>query len=231
MARPAASNPFFRTWSPTMAYILGYWWADGYMRIHSNTGGHFVQIASIDIEHLQAIADAIGATTALRQVRKESTCHEMVICNQGLYHDLLNLGGIPNKSHVIGFPNVPTEYLVDFIRGFIDGDGTLAWNGDRPVIQIYSGSQQLLLETGRYIELMTGIPAPNISHNRNNYYIKWSTIRAKCLAIWLYRNNNGLMLARKAAIAQQFEQWQPKKSPERGTITEKMRLHFANYLP
>jgi len=119
---------------------------------------------------------------------------------------------------------------VDFIRGFIDGDGTLVWNGDRPVIQIYSGSQQLLLETGRCIELMTGIPAPNISHNRNNYYIKWSTIRAKCLAIWLYHNNS-LMLARKAAIAQQFEQWQPKKSPERGTITEKMRLHFANYLP
>lgn len=36
---------------------------------------------------------------------------------------------------------------------------------------------------------------------------------------------------RKAAIAADFIQWQPKKRPERGTITEGMRERFAAYLP
>lgn len=214
-----------------MAYVLGYWWADGYMRIHPNTGAHLIEIASVDVEHLQAIADAMGITSKQRQINNKSECCEIVACSKELYIDLLQLGGTPNKSNSIGFPDVPVEYIPDFIRGFVDGDGTLYWNGTRPVIQIYSGSYQLLEDMAMTIEKMTGIASPNIIPNRGLWNLKWSTIRAKCLAIWLYRNNNGLMLARKAAIAQQFEQWQPKKSPERGTITEKMRLHFANYLP
>lgn len=58
-----------------------------------------------------------------------------------------------------------------------------------------------------------------------------STIRAKCLAAWLYVENPGLALDRKAALAAKFIKWQPKKRPERGTITEGMRMHFAAYLP
>ncbi|WP_110520543.1 hypothetical protein [Herpetosiphon llansteffanensis] len=231
MARPAASNPFFRTWSPTMAYVLGYWWADGMMRIKTNTGAHEIRMASNDLDHLEQLANSIGTKYHLRKVSQNSETFTVEFCSKEMYIDLLALGGTPRKSRTIGMPDVPDEYLSDFVRGVIDGDGTVGWNGDRPIVHLYSGSTLFLGGFTQRIESLTGIPAPNLIANRNNYYIKWSTIRARCLAMWLYRNNNGLMLARKAAIAQQFEQWQPKKSPERGTITEKMRLHFANYLP
>jgi len=61
--------------------------------------------------------------------------------------------------------------------------------------------------------------------------LKWSTTRAKCLAAWLYVENPGIALDRKAAIAADFLDWQPKKRPERGTITEEMRVRFGAYLP
>ncbi len=144
---------------------------------------------------------------------------------------LVALGGMPNKSNVIGFPMVPAEYLVHFVRGFVDGDGTLAWNGDRPVLQIYSGSKHLLEQMASAIEAQTGIPAANVDPNRTLWYLKWSTIRAKCLAAWLYVENPGLVLERKAAIANAFIAWQPRKRPQTGTITEAMKLHFAAYLP
>ena len=38
MDRTARHASFFRVWSPAMAYVLGYWWADGYMR-HRKTRG------------------------------------------------------------------------------------------------------------------------------------------------------------------------------------------------
>jgi hypothetical protein len=113
----------------------------------------------------------------------------------------------------------------------IDGDGTLVWNGIRPVIQLYSGSPTFLAALGAAIATETGIPAPEIATNRDNWYLKWSTIRAKCLAIWLYREHQGLALDRKAVIANQFMEWQPKKQPNQGTITEAMRMRFAAYLP
>jgi hypothetical protein len=147
-----------------------------------------------------------------------------------MYSDLLDLGGTPRKSRTIGFPQVPEPFLAHFVRGVIDGDGTLAWNGDRPIVQIYSGSPDFLDALGCVVEAATGIPAPQRQANRDNWTLKWSTTRAKCLVGWLYDMNDGLALPRKAAIAAQFLEWQPKKQPNAGTITETMRLHFPNYL-
>jgi hypothetical protein len=230
MARIARPVRFFRVWSAEMAYVLGYGWADGYMRHRKDTGAHLIEFARVDKEHLKSIAQAVDESSSLRRIPGVSDCYEIEFCSKEMYQDLLALGGMSNKSNVIGFPSIPDEYLVHFVRGFVEGDGTLAWNGDRPVLQIYSGSKQLLTDMAA-IEGQTGIPAPNLVANRALWYLKWSTVRAKCLAAWLYVENPGLALERKAGIGERFLQWQPKKRPERGTITDEMRLRFAAYLP
>lgn len=231
MARSARPVSFFRVWSPAMAYVLGYWWADGYMRVKRSSTAHIIEFASVDREHLELIGSAVGQTYDLRKIKANADCYGMEFCSKEMYHDLLALGGMPNKSNVIGFPTVPTELLAHFVRGFVDGDGTLAWNDDRPILQIYSGSKHLLENMAAAIEEQTGIPAPNVVANRALWNIKWSTIRAKCLSAWLYVDNPGLALERKAAIAANFLQWQPRKRPQAGTITEAMKLRFAAYLP
>lgn len=231
MTSPAQESAFFRDWSPAMAYVLGYWWADGYMRIHPTTTAHLIEIASVDCEHLELMDRHIGLKYSIRKVTVSSECYDITFCSKQMYTQLLSLGGIPNKSNIIGFPSIPDEFLPHFIRGFVDGDGTLAWNGDRPILQIYSGSHQLLVDMGLAIERETGIPAPNVIANRALWNIKWSTVRAKCLAAWLYVEHAGLALDRKAAIAHKFLEWHPKKNPEKGTITDIMRQKFATYLP
>lgn len=213
-----------------MAYVLGYWWADGCMRIKSSTGGHEIEIASNDRDHLETMAQAIGDKYWTRKVSLVSTCYAITFCSKEMYQDLLALGGTSHKSRTIGFPNVPAELLPHFVRGVIDGDGTLSWNGDRPILQIYSGSPQFLADMVAAIERSTGIPVPNVVANRENFNVKWSTTRVKCLVGWLYFDNKGLALDRKLAIAERFLQWQPKKMPEKGTITDEMRLSFAAYL-
>jgi hypothetical protein len=230
MGRPARNADFFRVWSPEMAYVLGLWWADGYMYLKPH-GAHEIEIASNDRDHLETIAQIIGGKHNLRKVSKTSECYEATFCSKEMYQDLQALGGTPRKSRTTGFPGVPIELLPHFVRGVVDGDGTLAWNGDRPVIQIYSASRQFLSDMAITIEQATGIPAPNLAANRTNAYIKWSTIRAKCLAAWLYIDNPGLALDRKAAIAAQFIHWRPKKKPEQGTITDEMRRNFPDHLP
>nr|WP_139088785.1 hypothetical protein [Oscillochloris trichoides] len=231
MPRIARPIDFFRVWSPEMAYVLGYWWADGCMYIKPSTTAHEVKFASKDRVHLDLIAQVIGQIHHTRPVTKGSDCYDMAYCSKEMYNDLLALGGTPHKSRTTTMPEVPRHLLPHFVRGCVDGDGTLVWNGDRPVVQLYSASSALLAGLGEEVAAVTGIPAPHIVANRELYYIKWSTIRAKCLAAWLYVEHPGLALERKAAIAATFLHWQPKKRPERGTITEEMRVQFCAYLP
>lgn len=231
MPRSPRSVAFFRVWSPEMAYVLGYWWADGYMRHRKDNGAHLIEIASNDHEHLLLMAETIGGRYGFHKVSGTASCYQIEFCSREMYEDLLALGGIPNKSNVISFPPVPSDLLAHFVRGFVDGDGTLAWNGDRPILQIYSGSSHLLENMALAIANLTGIPAPNVVHNRQLWYLKWSTVRAKCLAAWLYVENPGLALDRKAAIAVNFLNWQPRRRPDPQTITDEMRKRFAAYLP
>jgi hypothetical protein len=230
MARPPRHAEFFRVWTPEMAYVLGYWWTDGCMRIKTH-GAYEFEIASNDRGHLEAIAQTIGGNYGLRQVFKGSQCYKITFCSKEMYQDILAHGGTPHKSRTIGFPYIPAELLPHFVRGIVDRDGTLAWNGDRPIIQVYSGSPLFLNGLIAAVAQATGIPAPVPQANRENWTVKWSTIRAKCLVAWLYRENSGLALGRKATIAALFLEWRPRKKPEKGTITEAMQLNFPAYLP
>jgi len=230
MGRSPRRAEFFRVWTPEMAYILGLWWTDGCMRIKANTGAHQIEIASNDREHLELIAQVIGGKYFLRKVSSQANTYVISFCSKEMYHDIQAHGGTPRKSRTIGFPDVPADLLPHFVRGVVDGDGTLAWNGDRPIIHIYSGSQRFLADLAIGIAAVTGIPAPNIGANRDNFYLKWSTIRAKCLAGWLYLDHPGLALDRKKTIAAHFLDWQPKRRPNPGTITDAMRRNFPAYI-
>ena len=230
VGRPPKTVDFFRVWTPEMAYVLGLWWTDGYMYLKPH-GAYEIEIASNDRDHLEIIAQVIGGKYTLRKVSSLSRCYEVTFCSKEMYQDIEAHGGTPRKSRTIGFPAVPTGLLPHFVRGVVDGDGTLAWNGDRPILQVYSGSPQFLNGLIAAVEQGTGIPAPTPQANRENWTVKWSTVRAKCLAVWLYIDNPGLALARKGAIAAQFLEWRPKRQPDPGTITEEMRLNFPDYLP
>lgn len=230
MGRAPRDVDFFRRWSAEMAYVLGYWWADGYMYLKPH-GAHEIEIASVDRDHLEQIAQSIGVNYQLRQVARDQRCYELTFCSKQMYQDLERLGGTPHKSRTIGFPPVPTDLLPHFVRGFVDGDGSLSWNGDRPVLHIYSASPVFLQALRDAIETATGIPAPNLAANRLIWYLKWSTVRAKCLAAWLYADHAGMASQHKLAIAQRFLAWQPKKRPNAGTITDAMRRMFPDYLP
>jgi hypothetical protein len=221
--------PFFKTWSPNMAYVLGYWFADGNMYFQKGAGGYFVSIGSKDSDHLQRICDAIGVGTLKRKTR--SDVHELVICRKEMFNDLLRLGGTTRKSLTVTWPHVPSEFLVDFIRGYIDGDGSLDWKEQQPRITAV-GSQNFLMGMAGAIERAAGLAIPTYHlHGRLGRIgrIFWYGLHAKCLAIWLYYNDQNLYLARKRVLADAFVAWEPQ-IVRQSRITPKMREVFEKYL-
>lgn len=112
---------FFKTWSHDMAYILGFWFADGCIR-YKKCGSKIFSITQHkdDIYILEEILKKMDSNHPLVKTRN---CFDIFIGSKEIFNDILLLGGKPRKSMDVEFPNVPKIYLPDFIRGYFDGDG------------------------------------------------------------------------------------------------------------
>lgn len=111
----------FDKWSSDMAYVLGFWFADGYMRKEKSYRINFV---SNDKEILKKISRVLKSTNIIRK-RKNDNSWRLTIHSKYAYGRLLKLGGFRRKSKIMTFPEVPKKYLRDFIRGYFDGDGSI----------------------------------------------------------------------------------------------------------
>lgn len=116
---------FFSSWSDDMAYVLGFWFADGYMR-HEKS--YRIVFSSKDKDHLELINRIFDSNSALASYTRNGqleSCFTLILRSKDLFNDLQSLGGIRRKSLVMKFPFVPDKYLADFIRGYFDGDGSV----------------------------------------------------------------------------------------------------------
>jgi len=109
-----------------MAYILGFIYADGCITNNSLR----IVIQKKDKNLLEIIKKEIGANTTIHdEVRtlnnKQFYSSALIIKSVKIIEDLIKLGVVENKSLVIHFPQIPSEYILDFIRGYFDGDGSV----------------------------------------------------------------------------------------------------------
>ena len=116
------NEKFFSDWSPEMAYLLGFIYADGNM----SRDAYKIRIDSKDIQILEDIRAAMSSTHPISKQENNNGCwYELMISNKTLYGDLRKLGIFPNKSLTMRLPEIPNEYMKDFIRGYFDGDGCI----------------------------------------------------------------------------------------------------------
>jgi hypothetical protein len=113
---------FFEKWSPTMAYVLGYWFADGYMRKERS---YRILISGNDKEHLAKLLRAFTADCPIVRHSEQCNCYGFTLCSKRLYEGLETRGGMRGKSRTLRFPSIPRQFMRDFIRGYFDGDGSV----------------------------------------------------------------------------------------------------------
>lgn len=121
----------FKKWSPEMAYVLGFIFADGTV-FKNRRGAHFLEITSTDLEVIKGIRKIfdsnhkIGIRPAGLYGRKK-VAYRLQIGSKDLLSDLLKLGVFQNKSRTVQFPVIPNKYEGDFVRGYFDGDGNVSF--------------------------------------------------------------------------------------------------------
>ena len=201
MPRPKVNTKFFNRWSPDMAYILGFIFADGCLVEHRN-GYHGLDITSKDLQLLRLIKERLDAEHKIS--RKERGYH-IQIRNQEIYNSLLRLGLTPRKSKTIKFPIIPKRHSSHFIRGLFDGDGSvMIWREPRwkHTWQIRtsftSGSQIFLQDLRMYLGIWAGLLLGKVSPITRGHHLRYLSM-PECAALYkfMYRGNPKVYLKRK----------------------------------
>lgn len=165
------SNYFKTIDSEVKAYILGYLIADGSIE-ESNRKDRPSKLIRLrfgciteDDEIIRLIRSEIAPNNKLRYYQPKQPNHKQVtilqICDKELINDLKTLYNIqPRKTYLIDFefPQIPKEFERDFIRGFIDGDGSIGrhhfsmiCNSEKFAIQIRDKFLEVIPELKSYI--------------------------------------------------------------------------------
>ena len=118
------NEDFFKVWSQDMAYVLGFWFADGNIkqRIRFSIYQH-----NKDKCLMKNILRKMGTTAYLYKDKRHNHCY-ISISSKTIYNDILALGGMPAKSLAVKFPKIPEKYIGSFLRGNFDGDGSIYYD-------------------------------------------------------------------------------------------------------
>ena len=122
------NEDFFKVWTPKMAYILGFIFADGNINWNPEKSYRALTItaAEKDKEHLEKIRAELESTKELLY-SKSTKSYRLIVNSKTMCIDLMNFGVIPRKSLVVKFPEVPEDMMKYLINGVIDGDGTIRY--------------------------------------------------------------------------------------------------------
>ena len=125
------NKKFFKIWTSEMAYVLGFFAADGYITVNKR-GGQFWCIDITDKKLLEDIKKTIQAEhkigTRLSTRPKEKNSYRLQIGSIEMCNDLRKLGFSQKKTKNLVIPYILKEYFSSFVRGYFDGDGNV-WMG------------------------------------------------------------------------------------------------------
>ncbi len=106
--------------------------------LRNKRGAHFLEFTSTDKELVYTIRNLLGSNHKVGCKKKNTAwkpAYRIQIGSKEMFNDLQNLGLLPAKSLVLKFPDIPSSYFKDFVRGYFDGDGCISlgkyWRKDR----------------------------------------------------------------------------------------------------
>lgn len=205
---------FFKRWSPEMAYILGFFCADGAMTVNPR-GSQYIDIAITDLELLESFRNRFGSNHKISERAPETigskTRYRLQIGSKIMFEDLLRLGITPRKTFRFRLPKMAARYFADFTRGYFDGDGNV-WCGvvhkerrtpGRALLTVFtSGNKKFLRDLAGRLRSAIDISG-FMNYHAHAYRLTYSIHASLSLYKFMYNDAN-LFLNRKRQVFERY---------------------------
>jgi hypothetical protein len=106
--------------------------------------------------------------------------------------DFVDFGIRQRKSLTVKMPKIDDKYFYHFLRGVIEGDGSIIYHKNRLIVTINSGSLEFLQAINNIVGINSSIFKTNAI-----YRIAYTGKYAKTLCELIYKDSEGLRLKRK----------------------------------
>lgn len=207
-----------------MAYAVGLITTDGNL----SSDGRHVSLTSADKQLLSTFKKCLGKNNKLYinppSSLSKKTVYRVQIGDVVLYSWLERIGLMPNKSLTIAELKIPNNYFRDFLRGHLDGDGSLIYYKDsyntkinpkyvytRFFVYFRSASEKhILWLRGRISKILgthgsiSALKSKTQKGSSQEFTLKFSTNEAKIIVNWIYYQQNLPCLKRKYKTARPF---------------------------
>jgi len=210
---------FTPKWSANTAYSIGLMATDGTL---SKDGRHLT-LTSSDLDLLDTFSKCIQTDFHLDlQVKPNRNYYRIQWSHIGFYNWIQEIGLMPDKSNQLGPIKVPEEYLCDFVRGCLDGDGNInsyidnreryedkTYSYLRLSVRFTSASQHFLewLHSAiiRHTEARGGIYCHKVRPGQHPFWdLKYGKRDSIRILRWIYYSPDIPYLSRKFARALPF---------------------------
>ena len=208
-----SNEHFFETWSPTMAYILGYIYADGSLENASYLRGKYLRVSSTDKELINFVKSLLQSDHSIVKLKPTNDLHKirylLRIGSYKIFNDLVKLGLHPNKSLTMKFPIIPKNFLPHFVRGYFDGDGYIGiekLDGKFKKLNLVftCGSKKFLTELAKLLYTVLDLKIIRIYDSHRSYRLAYSTSDSVKIFRYIYQDSNNLFLNRKFQVFKNF---------------------------
>ncbi len=196
-------------WSPQFAYIIGLLATDGCLSID----GRHINFTSKDLELINIFKKYLGLNNKIgRKARggeKEKKYFQVQFGDVNFYKFLLEIGLTSHKSKTIGPLLIKEDYFLDFIRGCLDGDGSIGTfrhpesRYPQLRIRLVSASKKFLKWLYNKIAFY-GIKGGYIKNGNRAYVLEYAMADSKNLLSKIYYKDFPNSLFRKFIIAKPF---------------------------
>ena len=211
-------------WGSNLAYAVGLITTDGNL----SPNGRHISLTSSDKQLIFTFRRCLGKNNIISNNPPSSLSkkpsYRVQIGDVVLYDWLERIGLTPNKSLTIGKLKISNKYFRDFLRGHLDGDGSIIYYKDkyntklnpkyvydRLFVYFRSASANHITWLRNKISKIKGVHG-SISTQKSKTQkgksqeitLKFSTKEAKILLNWIYYKPNLPCLKRKYWIAKPF---------------------------
>lgn len=216
--RYSVNEKFFDTWTPEIAYLLGFLFADGHLIDAPYMRGKYVCFTSTDKDRLLLAKELLRSEHTISSRDRGGNCKTTYVLKIGsatLFKKLQAFGLTPHKSLTMDFPSVPTIHLPYFILGYFDGDGCVSMEApqsERPkrLKTIFTcGSKKFVIKLDSTLRKYAGIQGGGVYNHGSTKSVSQARYTARDsirLYLYMYKDTTAVSLAlrRKYAIFRKY---------------------------